>query len=384
MPTATAADQNETARRALEEVCSGRDLEGIASVYHPKFVDHVNRLTYRGHAGARRSVALYLELFPDLRFDVDEQVSEGDRVASRWTLRGTHRGRGVELRGIVISRFEDGRIIEDWAASDTLELIRQLGLRRSLQLALTHRKLVFDQGTSSTAGTGVLRRAVDGITCRFRRNRSCPIPPTETERIRKIFDEQAPKYDKSMSRFERLLFAGNREWVCQRAEGEVLDLAAGTARNLPFYPAETKLTGVELSSEMAALGRKRAKELDREFEMVVGDATALPFPDESFDTVVCTYGLCTIPDDAAAVREAKRVLRPGGRILLAEHVRSPNPIVHTIQRVLEPLAHRFGGDHLLREPLEHLAAEGFEVDDVQRSKAGWVELVAAHKPAGAT
>jgi ubiquinone/menaquinone biosynthesis C-methylase UbiE/predicted ester cyclase len=384
MPTATAADQNETARRALEEVCSGRDLEGIASVYHPEFVDHVNRLTYRGHEGARRSVALYLELFPDLRFDVEEQVSEGDRVASRWTLRGTHRGRQVELRGIVISRFDDGRIIEDWAASDTLELVRQLGLRRSLQLAITHRKLVFDQGTSSPAGTGVLRRAVDRITRRFRRNRACPIPPTETERIRRIFDKQAPKYDKSMSRFERLLFAGNREWVCQRAEGEVLDLAAGTARNLPYYRAETKLTGVELSSEMAELGRKRAKELGREFEMVVGDATELPFPDESFDTVVCTYGLCTIPDDAAAVREAKRVLRPGGRILLAEHVRSPNPVVRTIQRVLEPLAHRFGGDHLLREPLDHLVAEGFGVDDVKRSKAGWVELVAAHKPAEAT
>ncbi len=55
------------------------------------------------------------------------------------------------------------------------------------------------------------------------------MPPTETERIRKIFDKQAPKYDESMSRFERLLFAGNREWVCERAEGEVLELAAGTA-----------------------------------------------------------------------------------------------------------------------------------------------------------
>jgi ubiquinone/menaquinone biosynthesis C-methylase UbiE/predicted ester cyclase len=381
MPTATAADQTEIARRALEEVCSGRDLEGITGVYHPDFVDHVNRLTYRGHEGARRSVALYLELFPDLRFEVEEQVSEGDRVASRWTLHGTHRGRGVELRGIVISRFEDDRIIEDWAASDTLELVRQLGLRRTLQLAITHRKLIFGQGDAAPKGPGLLRGAVDRITCRFRRNRACPIPPSETERIRKIFDKQAPKYDKSMSRFERLLFAGNREWVCDRAEGQVLDLAAGTARNLPYYPPDVTLTGIELSPEMAAFGRTRAEDLGREFEMVVGDATALPFPDQSFDTVVCTYGLCTIPDDAAAISEAKRVLRPGGRILLAEHVRSPNPVVRTIQRVLEPFAHRLGGDHLLREPLDHLAEEGFEVDEVKRQKAGWVELVAAHKPA---
>jgi ubiquinone/menaquinone biosynthesis C-methylase UbiE/predicted ester cyclase len=377
MTTAT-ADHTETARRALEEVCSGRDLDGIPRDYHPEFVDHVNRFTYRGHAGARRSVALYLELFPDLSFEVEDQVSEGDKVASRWILRGTHRGRKVELRGIVISRFEDGRIIEDWAVSDTLDLIRQLGLRRTLQLAVEHRQLIFNPD-GSVSEPGALRRAIDRVTCRFRRD--CSARPTETERIRRIFDKQAPKYDNSMARFERLLFAGNREWVCERAEGEVLELAAGTARNLPFYAPELKVTGIELSPEMAELGRRRAAELDREIDMRVGDAESLPFPDESFDTVVCTYGLCTIPDDAAAIREAKRVLRPGGRILLAEHVRSPNPVVRGVQRVLEPLAHRFGGDHLLREPLDHLAAEGFEIDAVRRQKAGYVELVAAQKPA---
>jgi SAM-dependent methyltransferase/predicted ester cyclase len=380
MPTATATDQAETARHAIEEVCSGKDLEGIPRDYHPDFVDHVNRLTYHGHDGARRSIALYLELFPDLSFQVEDQVSEGDKVASRWTLRGTYGGREVKLRGIVISRFADGRIIEDWAASDTTELVRQLGPRRTLGLAIKHRQLIFDP-EGSASGPGPPRRAVDRLACRFRGGRSCPIPPSETERIRKIFDKQAAKYDKSMSRFERLLFAGNREWVCERAEGEVLELAAGTARNLPYYGADVTVTGIELSPEMAALGRRRAEDVDREIDMRVGDATGLPFQDASFDTVVCTYGLCTIPDDAAAVREAKRVLRPGGRILLAEHVRSPNPLVRTLQRALEPFAHRFGGDHLLREPLDHLTVEGFEVDEIKRQKAGWVELVAAHKRA---
>jgi predicted ester cyclase len=135
-------DAKETARRALEEVCSGKDLGGIPDVYHDEFIDHVNALEYRGHDGARQSVALYLELFPDLRFAVEDQVSEGHRVASRWRLTGTHRGRPVTLRGIVISRFEDGRIIEDWAASDTMELLRQLGVRRALRMFLKHRKLL--------------------------------------------------------------------------------------------------------------------------------------------------------------------------------------------------------------------------------------------------
>jgi predicted ester cyclase len=130
------------ARRALEEICSGRNIDAVGEVYAPDFVDHVNALEYRGTEGARESVALYVELFPDLSFTVDEQVSEGNRVASRWTLRGTHRGRKVRLSGIVISRIENGKIVEDWAASDTLELARQLGVWRSLALAVRHRRLL--------------------------------------------------------------------------------------------------------------------------------------------------------------------------------------------------------------------------------------------------
>jgi len=139
------ARQAETARRALEDVCSGRDLARLEDVYHPQFVDHVNALEYRGHEGARQSVALYLALFPDLRFVVEDQVTEGDRVASRWSLQGTHRGRQVRLSGIVISRFQDERIVEDHAASDTMELVRQLGVWRTGLLVVRQWRLVFNR-----------------------------------------------------------------------------------------------------------------------------------------------------------------------------------------------------------------------------------------------
>lgn len=145
MRDALAVDYEHVARRALEEVCAGRDPGGIAEVYHPEFIDHVNALEYHGTDGARRSVALYRELFPDLSFVVEEQVSQGDRVASRWTLTGTHRGRRVRLRGIVISRFHEGKIVEDWASSDTLDLARQLGAWRSLLLLVRHHRLLRGQ-----------------------------------------------------------------------------------------------------------------------------------------------------------------------------------------------------------------------------------------------
>ncbi|HVC07024.1 MAG TPA: methyltransferase domain-containing protein [Solirubrobacterales bacterium] len=202
----------------------------------------------------------------------------------------------------------------------------------------------------------------------------------ETERIRRLYEKEAPKFDRSMGRWDRTLFAGSREWVCAQASGDVLEIAIGTARNLPFYPADIRLTGVELSPAMIEVAQEQAEKLDREVDLRVGDAEALEFADASFDTVICTYSLCTIPDDRAAVREAKRVLRPGGKFVLAEHVRSPIWVVRMIERLIEPLAVRFGGDHLTREPLEHLEAEGFRVEEVKRSKLGIVELVTARKP----
>ncbi len=128
------------------------------------------------------------------------------------------------------------------------------------------------------------------------------------------------------------------------------------------------------------IAQARARELGREADLRVGDAQALEFGDRSFDTVVCTLALCTIPDDRAAVAEVRRVLRPGGRFLMLEHVRSPLLPVRLAQRLLDPLAVRFEADHLHREPLEHLRAEGFEVESLERSKLGIVERVAARKP----
>jgi ubiquinone/menaquinone biosynthesis C-methylase UbiE len=140
-----------------------------------------------------------------------------------------------------------------------------------------------------------------------------------------------------------------------------------------------RLTAVELSPKMLEVAAGRARELGRGVDLRLGDAQALEFPDESFDTVVCTLSLCSIQDDRKAVAEATRVLRPGGRLLLLEHVRSPITPVRIVQRILEPLM-RLQDDTLLREPLDHLSREGLEVQTVDRSKWGIVERVAATKP----
>ena len=139
-------------------------------------------------------------------------------------------------------------------------------------------------------------------------------------RLARYWDKQASRYDRAMDFWDRHLFGASRPWACGRATGEVLEVAIGTGRNLPYYPDGTRLTGVDWSAPMLTIAAERAASLGRQAELRRGDAQELDFPDGSFDTVLCTLGLCAIPDDRRAVGEMTRVLRPGGRLLLADMV----------------------------------------------------------------
>lgn len=206
----------------------------------------------------------------------------------------------------------------------------------------------------------------------------------ETKRVQRMYDKVAPRYDRLIELWERVLFSGGRRWVCDKATGDVLEIALGTGRNLPYYSHDVRLTGVELSPQMLAVARERATALGVDADLRTGDAQRLPFDDESFDTVVCTLGLCSIPDERRAVWEAWRVLRPGGRLVLLEHVRSPIRVVRVVQELLEPLFLTLQRDHLLREPADAVECARFVIDALERSKLGIVERLAARKAATAT
>ena len=203
---------------------------------------------------------------------------------------------------------------------------------------------------------------------------------SETARVQRYYDALASRYDTGISLVEKLLFGDGRRWVCSQASGDVLELAVGTGRNLPYYPREVRLTGIDLSKEMLELARRRAAELGLEVDLGYGDAQALEFPDQRFDTVVATLALCSIPDYRRALTEAMRVLHPGGRLLLLEHVRSDRMPVRAIQRLLNSLTVRLAADHLLREPRPAVESTGFQVEHAERAKWGIVERIRARKP----
>jgi ubiquinone/menaquinone biosynthesis C-methylase UbiE len=200
------------------------------------------------------------------------------------------------------------------------------------------------------------------------------------DRLRRQWDAYARRYDRDIRLCERLQFGDGREWVCGQAGGDVLEVAVGSGRNLAHYPAGIRLTGVDFSPAMLALARGRAAELGRDVVLAEGDACRLPFPDAAFDTVVCTLGLCGIPDERVAIAEMRRVLRPGGRLLLLDHVGSPHPLIRWGQRLVERWTVRAIGDYQTRRPLPLVEAAGFVVERAQRLKAGTVERLVARKP----
>jgi predicted ester cyclase len=130
-------EQAQIAKGALEQVCSGARLDCLAQYYSPRFVDHVNDSEYRGHAGVQTSVNQYRKILSDITISVLDQVIEGQRVVSRFVVRGVAYGRPVRFHGITISHMEDGLIVEDWSVTDTLGMLRQLGLWRLIRVMLS-------------------------------------------------------------------------------------------------------------------------------------------------------------------------------------------------------------------------------------------------------
>jgi len=189
--------------------------------------------------------------------------------------------------------------------------------------------------------------------------------------------DQAGGFDAMMVALERRFFPTSRAWVCGRAEGRTLEVGIGTGLNLPHYPSGLNLVGVDPDVRMLDGARRRAADLGHPVTLVEGDAMVLPFPDATFDSVVCTFVLCGVPDDRAAIGEMVRVLRPGGRLLLGDHVVAAAWPVRWLERVVEVVTVPMQGEHFTRRPLLHAQAMELEIVETQRLTHGAIEHVHA-------
>lgn len=160
----------------------------------------------------------------------------------------------------------------------------------------------------------------------------------------------------------------------------MLEVAIGTGRNLTHYNNQVTVTGIDLSPEMLALAKEHAAGLGREIDLSEGDAAHLPFPDGSFDTVVCALSLCSIPDPARAIAEMRRVLNPGGQLLLLDHIGSTWPPLYGAQWLVQQFTSRLAGEFQTRRQLPLVEAAGFVIEESERLKAGTIERIRARKP----
>lgn len=181
---------------------------------------------------------------------------------------------------------------------------------------------------------------------------------------------------------EDRLLASSRPWVTARAHGAVLEVGVGTGPNLPHYGREVRLTATDRSGGMLAEARSRAVGLARPVVLVRADVMDLPFADAAFDTVVGTFVLCEVPDERAAVREMARVLRPGGSMLLADHVVATARWLRVLQAAVEVVSVPVHGEHLRRRPLRAVREQGLHVVAHERSPRGLIERLHARTRAG--
>ena len=203
-----------------------------------------------------------------------------------------------------------------------------------------------------------------------------PLTPQE---ISQRYDRFARWYDWIEGIPDLLGVRRLRRKLLQRASGRILEVAVGTGKNLPYYSRDCRVIALDVSKKMLSVARERAAKLSLDASFLVADAEALPFSDQSFDTIVSSLSTCTFPDPVAALKEMVRVCRPEGKVFLLEHGRSDREWLGRWQdRHAEQFAKPLGC-HWNREPLEMVRKAGLKINAARRFLFGVFHQIEAER-----
>ena len=198
-----------------------------------------------------------------------------------------------------------------------------------------------------------------------------------TRRVQRRYDLYAPLYNLLVPSGQP---AGWRTRLWSRVAGpRILEVGVGTGQNFPYYPPDAEVTGIELSPRMLARARRKAAALRISVDLSLMDVQHLDYADDSFDSVVATLVFCAVPDSALGLREIARVCRPGGRVLLIEHVISDNRFLAEAMNLLNPLT-RFLGDNVNRRTVDEVAESPLRVDRVTDLSPRLFKMIEATSP----
>jgi len=181
-----------------------------------------------------------------------------------------------------------------------------------------------------------------------------------TQQIRHRYNRIAPVYDLMDASMELQLFKRERPVLVKQAMGKVLEVGVGTGKNLPYYNDNVDVIGIDFSTRMLFKAKRRASELSQHITLMEMDVQTLSFPDDTFDSVLTTCVFCSVPDPVQGLKEIRRVLKPGGVLLMLEHMRSEKPIVGKIMDWLNFIPLRLYGANINRRTLNNLRLAGFD------------------------
>ena len=179
------------------------------------------------------------------------------------------------------------------------------------------------------------------------------------------YNRIAPIYELIDLPLELFFFRKWRKETLSGLNGKVLEVGVGTGRNLKYYPAGCSVTGIDKSEGMLEKAREKATDM-KNVTLLLMDAEHLEFPDNSFDYVVTTFVLCTIPDPVKALREMRRVLKPSGELIALEHVHSSYLFIDCIEHLINPALFFLLGDHTTRNTLKNIEKAGFTIKEAKK------------------
>ena len=194
------------------------------------------------------------------------------------------------------------------------------------------------------------------------------------------YDRIAPIYDA----LESVMELRARHWrrdLWSRAEGgRILELGVGTGKNLRYYPRGREVVAMDISQRMLHRAQRKAECLGMSVRLELGDAQQLAYPNGSFDIAVATFLFCSVPDPQLGLAEVRRILKPGGQLLLLEHTLSERPLLRRIMRWLDPIPFRIWGAHIDRDTVANVGAAGFVEVEAMNLYLDVVKRISARAP----
>jgi len=203
---------------------------------------------------------------------------------------------------------------------------------------------------------------------------------TDSEKTKRRYDRLAPYFDGLEGFLEGLFFSDWRKVLWAKVKGDhILEVGVGTGKNFPYYPDNTRITALDFSEKMLERAKSKQQRNNVKVELELMDVQSLCYADNSFDTVIATFVFCSVPLPATGLQELYRVCKPGGQVLLLEHVLSSKPMMSKMMQLINPLIASIFGANINRQTVKTVQSCGFEKVILDPASRDMVKLIQAIK-----